>query len=112
MNLSVVPFRQQVAAQRVEDVAGTVRAGLRAIPLRERVQPGMRIAIGVGSRGISSLYEVVRTLLEELRALGAEPFLVPAMGSHGGGTAEGQCAVLEGYGLKPDVLGVPIQSSM
>ncbi len=112
MNLSVVPFRQQVAAQRVEDVAATVRAGLGAVPLRDRVQPGMRIAIGVGSRGISCLYEVVHSLVVELRALGTEPFLVPAMGSHGGGTAEGQRAVLEGYGLKPEVLGVPILSSM
>jgi Lactate racemase N-terminal domain len=112
MNLSVVPFRQQVAAQRIEDVAGTVRAGLRAIPLRERVQPGMCIAVGVGSRGISCLCEVVRALVEELRALGAEPFLVPAMGSHGGGTAEGQRTVLEGYGLTSHVLGVPILSSM
>jgi Lactate racemase N-terminal domain len=112
MNLRVVPFRQQVAAQRVEDVAGTVRAGLRALPLRERVRPGMRIAVGVGSRGISSLYDVVRAVVQELRAQGAEPFLVPAMGSHGGGTAEGQRAVLEGYGLTPDVLGVPILSSM
>ncbi len=112
MNLKVVPFRQQVAAQHVEDVAGTVRGGLRAIPLRDHVQPGMRIAIGVGSRGISCQYEVVHALVEELRVLGAEPFLVPAMGSHGGGTAEGQRAVLEGYGLTPEALGVPIQSSM
>jgi hypothetical protein len=112
MNPRVVPFRQQVAAQRVDDVAATVRAELRAIPLDKHVQPGMRIAVGVGSRGISCLYEVVRALVEELQTAGAEPFLVPAMGSHGGGTAEGQRAILEGYGLKPEVLGIPIQSSM
>src|SRR5258706_5897037 len=69
MTLSIVPFRQQVAMQRVDDVAATIRAGLWAIPLRERIRPGMRIAVGVGSRGISCIYEVVHTLIEELHAL-------------------------------------------
>jgi hypothetical protein len=72
----------------------------------------MSVAVGVGSRGISCIYEVVRVTIEELRALGARPFLVPAMGSHGGGTSEGQQAVLKDYGLTPDALGVPIRSSL
>ncbi len=80
--------------------------------LGKRVQPGMRIAVGVGSRGIACIGEVASTVVTELQALGAEPFLVPAMGSHGGGAAEGQREVLEGYGLGPDTLGVPILSNM
>jgi hypothetical protein len=72
----------------------------------------MRIAVALGSRGISCLTDVTRTVIEELLALGAKPFLVPAMGSHGGGTAEGQKAVIEAYGLGSAVLGIPILSSM
>ena len=112
MNLQIVPVRQQVATDRVTDVAAEVRAGLRRLGLETRVRPGMRIAVAVGSRGISCLPEVVRTTLQELQALHVEAFLVPAMGSHGGGTAEGQREVLEGYGLGPKTLGVPILSSM
>ena len=70
----------------------------------------MRVAVAVGSRGISCYKEVVQAVVETLQELGAEPFLVPAMGSHGGGTAEGQHAVLVGYGMAD--LGVPIHSSL
>jgi hypothetical protein len=108
----VAPVRQRVAAERVEDVAAVTRAGLRALSLRERVKPGARVAVAVGSRGIMCIYDVVRVVVEELRALDAQPFLVPAMGSHGGGTAAGQRSVLEGYGLGPEKLGIPILSSM
>jgi hypothetical protein len=107
----VAPVRQQVATVQVDDVAAEVCAGLRALPLSKRVGPGMRIAVAVGSRGISCLPVVVRTVVEELRTLGARPFLVPAMGSHGGGTAEGQKAVLESYGLGASATGVPVLSS-
>ncbi|MFN8470903.1 MAG: lactate racemase domain-containing protein [Anaerolineae bacterium] len=112
MGLRMAPVRQRVVTERVPDAAGAVREGLRALPLSERVRPGMRVAVGVGSRGISCITEVVMTVVNELRALGAQPFLVPAMGSHGGGTAEGQRQVLEDYGLGPSRLGIPIQSDM
>ena len=88
----------------------SVNNGLNALPLAERVRPGMRVAVAVGSRGISCYMEVVQAVIERLRALGAEPFLVPAMGSHGGGTAEGQRDVLVGYGMAE--LGAPILSSL
>ncbi|MBX3000431.1 MAG: hypothetical protein KF893_18045 [Caldilineaceae bacterium] len=110
--LNVIPIRQDVATEKVHDVAGTVRAGLGALPLSARIRPGMKVAVGVGSRGISSIGEVVRVTVEALLALGAKPFLVPAMGSHGGGTAEGQRQVLEGYGLGEADLGIPIRSSL
>jgi hypothetical protein len=108
----IAPVRQRVATESVKDVPGEVRRGLRDIPLRARVRAGMRVAVALGSRGISCLPAVAHVLLEELAALGAEPFLVPAMGSHGGGTADGQRAVIEGYGLGAAALGVPILSSM
>jgi len=112
VTLQVAPVRQHVSSQRVADVAGEVRTGLKALPLSERVRAGMRIAIAVGSRGINSLTTIVSTVIDELRALDAEPFLVPAMGSHGGGTAVGQLAVLRSYNLTPTNLEVPIHSSM
>jgi hypothetical protein len=108
--LSLAPVWQSVAAVRIQDVASTVTAGLRALHLEDRVQPGMRIAIGVGSRGISCLPEVVQVLVTALLALDAKPFLVPAMGSHGGGTAAGQRLILEDFGLAQ--LGASIESSL
>lgn len=107
-----MPVRQQVAGERIADVSAMVRDGLQALPLAGQVRRGERIAIAVGSRGISCLRPVVQTLVEALLACEAHPFLVPAMGSHGGGTAEGQRQVLEGYGLVPDELKAPIVSDM
>ena len=73
---------------------------------------GKRIAITVGSRGIPSLREMVRTMGEALRGAGAIPFVLPCMGSHGGATAEGQQEVLAGYGVTEEATGVPVYSSM
>jgi hypothetical protein len=87
-----------------------VRAQLAASSLRQRIKPGSRVAVGLGSRGVTCISDVVTPLVETLLEWGALPFLVPAMGSHGGGTAEGQREVLLGYGLGK--LGVPILSNM
>ena len=108
--IQLAPVRQSVSEQQVENVSAAVWNGLNAVALSERVRPGMRVAVAVGSRGISCYKEVVQAVVETLQALGAEPFLVPAMGSHGGGTAAGQHAVLVGYGMAD--LGVPIHSSL
>lgn len=105
----IAPVRQQLSGDHIADIPAHIRAGLRSLPLSASIRPGMQVAIGLGSRGISCIREVVAAVLEEVRACGGEPFLVPAMGSHGGGTAEGQRAVLEGYGLGA---GAPICSSM
>jgi hypothetical protein len=80
--------------------------------LREKVTPGMRIALGVGSRGITNLKEIVKAALEVLIEAGARTFIVPTMGSHGGATAEGQIQVLAEYGVTPESMGVPIEASM
>lgn len=110
--ISLAPIRQKVAAETVDNVAASVRQGLAALPLSGRIAPGMQVAVAVGSRGISSIRTVVQTVVEELRQIGANPFLVPAMGSHGGGTATGQQEVLESYGLGQADLGAPIRSSL
>src|SRR5207245_1559268 len=77
------------------------------LPLR-----GRRIAVAVGSRGVASLAEIVRSACAWLRSQGAVPFVFPAMGSHGGGTAEGQRHILEQFGVMPESVGAEIFSSM
>jgi hypothetical protein len=80
--------------------------------LRDKIKPGMRVALGVGSRGITNLKEIVQASLRVLVQAGAKPFIVPAMGSHGGATPQGQLDVLAGYGITPESMGVPIEPSM
>ncbi|HXF62275.1 MAG TPA: hypothetical protein VNK95_11705 [Caldilineaceae bacterium] len=108
----IAPVRQHLTTDHIADVPTHVRHELARLPLAERIRPGTSVAVGVGSRGIGCIREVVTTLVDELLALGAQPYLVPAMGSHGGGTAAGQEEVLIGYGLGPAQLGIPIRSSM
>lgn len=108
--LMLTPVRQRVSTEAVADVAECVRAGMAALPLTARVQPGMRVCVTVGSRGISCYAEVVGAVVESLLDVGADPFLVPAMGSHGAASAEGQREVLLGYGMGK--LSVPILSSL
>lgn len=73
---------------------------------------GRKVALAVGSRGIKNLAEIVGATVDYLIAKGALPFIVPAMGSHGGATAAGQSAVLEGYGISESTMGVPVASTM
>lgn len=80
--------------------------------LREKISPGMRIAVGVGSRGIANLKEIVKAALSVLAEAGAKPFIIPAMGSHGGATPEGQLRVLAEYGITENNLGVPLEAGM
>ncbi len=78
----------------------------------ERVKPGMRIAITAGSRGIRNVDEITRSVVAYVKSRGATPFIVPAMGSHGGATAEGQRELLAGYGITEEAMGCEIRSSM
>jgi hypothetical protein len=103
---------QQLPDQHLPDVAGGVRDALAREGLRERVQPGQRVAITAGSRGIADIQTVIRTVVQELQAIGASPFVVPAMGSHGGATVEGQRAVLAEYGVTEAEVGAPILATM
>ncbi len=79
---------------------------------RDLLRPGSQIAIAVGSRGICGLADFVRVIVSWVKAQGAEPFIIPAMGSHGGATAEGQASILHDYGIRADSVGAPIRSSM
>jgi hypothetical protein len=80
--------------------------------IREQIRPGMRIAVGVGSRGIANLKEIVKAAIDALIRAGARPFIVPAMGSHGGATPEGQIQILAEFGITAESMGVPIEAGM
>lgn len=80
--------------------------------LNSGISSGMRIAVGVGSRGIANLKEIVEAAIRVLIRAGAQPFVIPAMGSHGGATPEGQTKVLAEYGITAESLGVPIDADM
>jgi hypothetical protein len=94
----------------LDDIPGRVRDALQ--PLMGRVAPDERVAITAGSRGIANMALIVRACGEALRELGADPFVMPAMGSHGGATAEGQRDVLASYGITRESVGMPVVSSM
>jgi len=96
----------------LSDVAGAVAAELARAEIASQIKPGARIAIAVGSRGIASIAIVVKEVVATLRRAGAEPFLVPAMGSHGASTAAGQVEVLEGLGMSEAAVGAPIRATM
>jgi hypothetical protein len=102
--------RQSFPSRKIADLPEAVRRELSALDLG--LKPGARIAIGIGSRGIANLATLAKELIAFLKDKGALPFVVPAMGSHGGATAEGQAEILAGLGITEAALGVPIVSSM
>jgi hypothetical protein len=107
-----VRVRQEFPAPSVGDIRQAVFRELDRLPDLDRQAAGKRIAITAGSRGISEIVTILAALVEGLRARGAQPFIVPAMGSHGGATAEGQVQVLADLGMTEASLGAPIHSSM
>jgi len=106
----LVTIRQHFPHDGVADAVETLREALAASTAR--LSPGMRVAIAVGSRGIAGLPALVRETVRWVNAQQAHPFIVPAMGSHGGATAEGQQALLAGLGIAEQTVGAPICSSM
>ena len=106
------PVVQRFADRGMRDVTGAVREQLALSAIVEHLHPQSRIAIAVGSRGIANLAEVVRTTVSYFNERGHKPFIVPAMGSHGGGTAKGQIDILAKYGITEANSGCAIESSI
>lgn len=104
--------RQTFDDTKIDDVEAALRNELDKENVKEFVKPGMEIAVAVGSRGTDKLVEITKQTIEFIQALGATPFIVPSMGSHGGATAEGQTAVLEHLGVTEESVGAEIRSSM
>lgn len=105
-------IRQTFDRTSIGDVVQTVRAELDRLSFKDKLRPGQRIAITAGSRGISHIVLILKTIVEYLHLLEAQPFLFPAMGSHGGATADGQVNLLKQYQITEDSIGAPILSSM
>jgi hypothetical protein len=103
---------QKIDAPGLSDAEAATCLALSELPAAKFLRPGMKVAVGAGSRGISNYSGIVRAVCEELKKLGAEVFIVPAMGSHGGATAAGQQEVLSYAGITESAMGVPIRSCM
>ncbi|NEU30834.1 DUF2088 domain-containing protein [bacterium LRH843] len=104
--------RQIFDNAKLESIPEAAKAEINKEEVKSRIKPGDRVAVAVGSRGIANLFEIVQSVIKELKDLGADPFVFPAMGSHGGATAEGQREVLASYNITEEALGVEIKSSM
>ncbi len=109
---AIFRLRQTFEAPRVVDIPGEVRAQLEKLRLADKIHPGQSVAITVGSRGVANINVIAKAVVDVIKGLRGEPFIVPAMGSHGGGTAEGQRTVLESYGVTEAFCGCPIRASM
>lgn len=95
----------------ITDVSSAVAGELSKINLREWVRPGARVAITAGSRGIKNITVILKSVADAIKAAGARPFVVGAMGSHGGGSAAGQMEVLRTLGITEEALGCPVHTS-
>jgi len=108
----LVRVRQHFNRDAIADIPAAIRHVLEQRKLAGRIQPGARVAITAGSRGVANLHLILKELVGWVRAQGGEPFIVPAMGSHGGATAEGQTEVLRQLGVYEEAVGAPVRSSM
>lgn len=108
----VVKIRQKFPRPCVEDIEAALREQLNKEEISASIRPGMSVALTAGSRGVAEIDTILRVLVSILEELGAEPFIVPAMGSHGGATAGGQVEILESLGVTEASCGAPIHSSM
>lgn len=108
----MVKVRQKFYAPQLADVAGEVQKAIKKAGVISRISDNDRVAIAVGSRGVADLPILVRETAAAVKKAGGKPFIVPAMGSHGGATAEGQIDVLDQLGVTEEAVGAPIRSSM
>lgn len=103
---------QHFDAPQVADVAAATRAALDESELLKRVEAGATVAVGAGSRGVANVAIMVKAVVEQLKAMGAKPFVFPAMGSHGGATPEGQRGILAELGVTEEFVGTEIRATM
>ena len=108
----LVRVQQQFDKTRLADASAAVTDGLRAVAATRPLRPGARVAITAGSRGIQNLVRMTRAAVDFVKAAGAQPFIVPAMGSHGGATDDGQKSLLADLGISEASMGCPVVSSM
>jgi hypothetical protein len=105
-------LRQRFEGPAIHDIPATVAAELARAGVAATVKPGQTVALTAGSRGVANIATIVKATAEYLKAIGAKPFIIPAMGSHGGGTADGQLDVLRHYDITEETMGVPLRATM
>ena len=108
----LIQIKQKFSSHSIEDIAERIKSEMANLKLDKRVKPGDSIAITAGSRGITDINMITRTVIDELIKLKGRPFIIPAMGSHGGATVSGQLNVLAGYGITEEKMGAPIKAAM
>src|SRR5258708_37651231 len=104
--------RQNLPDLRLADVRAETHRQLEHSDFAARLQPGARVAIGVGSRGIANIADIVQSVVQDWRDNGKRPFIYPSMGSHGAATSEGQSEVLAHFGITQQSMGGPIVSRL
>ncbi|MBS4022582.1 MAG: hypothetical protein KGZ79_16520 [Dethiobacter sp.] len=104
--------QQTFTSRQLPDVEDACIEELEKLNLRSKIAKNDRVAVSLGSRGIKDIEKIARCVVTYLKDIGASPFIIPVMGSHGGGTAQGQVKVLAGYGITEEFTGAPIFSSM
>ncbi len=108
----MVRIREKYEDDKIDDIRAHLEGELDALDIDKAALKGKSIAVTVGSRGIPGNDILVRTICDKLKEWGAEPFIIPAMGSHGGGTVEGNLQIITDYGITEEAMGVPIKASM
>lgn len=98
--------------KRIENIPNVISQEFRKINLGTKIRPGMKIGITVGSRGINNIQLIIKNVVQEIKKRGGVPFILPAMGSHGGATAKGQKEMLASYGITEENIGAPIKATM
>jgi hypothetical protein len=104
--------KQRLSSAHIADVRGETRAKLLAAGLKDKIKPGARVAVTAGSRGMGGFVELVSGIVEAVKECGGEPFVIPAMGSHGGATAEGQTEILRRLGVTEESVGARVRAAM
>ena len=105
-------IRQIFEDKKIENIPEVIARELKRIGMDEKIKPGMKIGITVGSRGIRNLNTIIQSVIQEVEQRGGVPFILTSMGSHGGATAEGQIKVLEKFGITEEGMGVPVKAGM
>jgi len=108
----MVKIRQRFSREKIEDIPAEVRGQLSRPEIEGNIRPGMSIAVTSGSRGIANIALITREIVSFVKSKGAHPFIIPAMGSHGGATAEGQSMILRDYGITEETMGCPLRATM
>lgn len=111
-NIKLIKVYQKFDNKKINNIAEVISNEFKRIQLDQKIKPGMTIGITVGSRGIDNLQLIIKSIISEIKKRKGMPFIVTAMGSHGGATAEGQKEILTNYGITEESMGVPIKASM